>query len=163
MFSLTLHPSRFFWLEGRKSMAKGNHEDSIMQLHNALITCPPGDSEQKFVILLDLGYSIAIAYDDLRSAAPLFERAFGMITSAPDNSSKAQLYNNLAHCYLEELIDEFDFEKKNMKGYQALACVMLAKEHYHRVNDKPKLYSATELQEEIRKELGDFLELWDGE
>lgn len=155
MFELMIPHSRFFWLEGRKLMGEGKFEDSINYLHGALVSCPPGDSSQKFNILLDLGYSVAVAYDSLCSAAPIFERAFGMVRCAP-NDSKAQLYNNLSHCYLEELIDEFDFEKKAMLGYQALALVMLAKEYYHATNDKPKLYSATELEEEIRREIGDL-------
>lgn len=155
MLSLTSPPSTIMWMEGRRMMSEKKFKKSVSPLLGALMTSPPGDSTQKFNILLDLGYSIAKT-DELKYARQYFLKAFEMIQYAPSVSRKAELYTLLTHCYLEQLIDTFDYDKKQMFGYQALACVAIVKEYYHDLPDKKNLYAAKELEEEVRREINEF-------
>lgn len=160
MLSLTSPPSTVLWIEGCRLMSQGKFKKSVSPLLGALMSSPPGDSTQKFNILLDLGHSIART-DELCYSVQFFEKAFEMIQYAPDFSRKAELYTGLAHCYLDELIDTFDLDKKQMFGYQALGCARNARACYYQIGDKNRLHSAKELEEEIKKELGDFWEGWE--
>ena len=158
MLSLTIPSSTILWIEGRRLMSQGKFKNSVSPLLGALMSSPPGESTQKFNILLDLGYSIAKT-DELCYSVQFFEKAFAMVHYAPDTSRKAELYTNLAHCYLEELIDTFDFEKKQMLGYQALSFAGIARDCYFHIDDKKRLHSAKELEDEIKSEMNDFGEV----